>query len=76
MPYSLQDSSTVVQLKRRATMFGLRSFSYAGSKLWNDLPNYVKEMTDLSDFKFIYTLEMDQIILLIPVILVCFHKWD
>ena len=51
MPYSLRDSSIIEQPKRRTTTFGLRSFSYAGAKLWNELPNYVKEMADLSDFK-------------------------
>ena len=51
MPYSLRDSSIMEQQKRRTTTFGLRSFSYAGAKLWNELPIYVKEMTNLSDFK-------------------------
>ena len=56
MPYSLRDSSIIEQPKRKTTTFGLRSFSNAGAKLWNGLPNYVKEMTDLSDFKrTIYT---------------------
>ena len=51
MPYSLCDSSIIEQPKRRTITFGLRSFSYAGAKLWNELPNYVKGMADLSDFK-------------------------
>ena len=51
MPYSLRDSSILEQPKRRTTMFGIRSFSYVGAKLWNELPNYVKEITDLGDFK-------------------------
>ena len=51
MPYSLRDSSIIEQPKCRTTSFGLRSFSYTGAKLWNELPNYVKEMDDFSDFK-------------------------
>ena len=31
-------------------MFGLRSFTYLGSKLWNDLPNDFKE-ADLALFR-------------------------
>ena len=33
--------------------FGLRSISYIGAKLWNDLPNDFKETSDFTDFKSI-----------------------
>ena len=49
--YSLRDSSIMVQPKRNSTTFGLRSFSYFGSKLWNDLPNHFKGTTDFITFK-------------------------
>ena len=49
--YSLRDSSKLVQPKRNTTTFGLRSFTYFGSKLWNDLPIDFKETTDLALFK-------------------------
>ena len=49
--YSMRDSSIMVQPKRNSTTFGLRSFSYFGSKLWNDLPNHFKGTTDFITFK-------------------------
>ena len=48
--YSVRDSSKLVQSKRNTTTFGLRSFTYLGSKLWNDLPNDFKD-ADLALFK-------------------------
>ena len=45
--YSMRDSSKLVQPKRNTTTFGLRSFTYFGSKLWNDLPIDFSETTDL-----------------------------
>ena len=39
-----------VQSKRNTTTFGLRSFTYLGSKLWNDLPNDFKD-ADLALFR-------------------------
>ena len=29
------------------TTFGLRSYSYLAAKLWNDLPNYMKNISDM-----------------------------
>ena len=49
--YSLRDSSKLVQPKRNTTTFGLRSFTYFGSKLWNDLPIYFKDTDDLALFR-------------------------
>ena len=53
MPYRMRDSSLLEQSRCRTTTFGLRSISYIGAKLWNDLPSYLKETTYLSDFKMI-----------------------
>ena len=48
--YSMRDSSKLVQSKRNTTTFGLRSFTYLGSKLWDDLPNDFKD-ADLALFR-------------------------
>ena len=53
VPYRMRDSSLLEQSRCRTTTFGLRSISYIGAKLWNDLPSYLKETTYLSDFKMI-----------------------
>ena len=50
--YELRDSSRLVQPKPRTTNFGLRSFSYLASKLWNDLPNDMKSLTDTNINQF------------------------
>ena len=47
----MRDSSLLEQSRCRTTQFGLRSISYIGAKLWNDLPNDVKETSDFTDFK-------------------------
>ena len=52
VPYRMRDSSLLEQSRCRTT-FGLRSISYIGAKLWNDLPVCFKEATCLSDFKMI-----------------------
>ena len=51
VPYWMRDSCIIEQPKRRTTTFGLRSFSYVGTKVWNELPTYLTETTDLNDFK-------------------------
>ena len=53
VPYRMRDSSLLEQSRCRTTAFGLRSISYIGAKLWNDLPSYFKETTCLTDFKII-----------------------
>ena len=37
VPYQMRDSSLLEQSRCRTTAFGLRSISYIGAKLWNDL---------------------------------------
>ena len=50
LPYFLRDPSLLVQAKTNTTTFGLRKFSYLGSKLWNDLDNVLKhEIENLND---------------------------
>ena len=49
--YSVRESSLMVQPKGNTTIFGLRSFFYFGSKMWNDRPNHFKETTDFLTFK-------------------------
>ena len=51
VPYRMHGSCIIKHPKRRTTAFGLRSFSYVGAKLWNELPTSVKETNDLNDFK-------------------------
>ena len=51
VPYEMRDSSLLEQSRCRTTQFGLRSISYIGAKLWNDLPNDFKETSDFKDFK-------------------------
>ena len=48
VPYQMRDSSLLEQSRCRTTTFGLRSISYIGAKLWNDLPSYFKETTCLN----------------------------
>ena len=51
--YNMRDCSLLDQPKKRTTKFGLRSFSYLASKLWNDLPPHLKDlsMNDINEFK-------------------------
>ena len=38
-----------MQPPRNTTNFGLRTFSYLGSKLWNDLPAQMKNIDDIEE---------------------------
>ena len=51
--YSLRNPSLLVQPIVDTTNYGLRTFTYLGSKLWNDLPSSFKDIddTDIDDFK-------------------------
>jgi len=51
-PYFLRDPSLLVQPKTNTITFGLKTISYLGSKLWNDLENDFKhEIKILADIK-------------------------
>ncbi len=45
--------NNVTQPKCNIVSYGLNSFRYKGPKIWNSLPNYVKEAISLSEFKFL-----------------------
>ena len=55
-PYSLRDPSLLIQPLTNTTNFGLRSFAYLGSKLWNDLENdfknKIENLEDITPSKF------------------------
>ena len=47
-PYDLRNPHLLVQKKTNSVNFGLRSFGYLASKIWNDLPARFKDI-DISD---------------------------
>ena len=49
--YNLRDQSRLLQPKFNTKRYGYRSFKYFGSKIWNCLPPYVKNVNELSMFK-------------------------
>ena len=51
--YNLRDPQPLNQPKRNTTNYGLKTFSYLGTKLWNDMPNDMKCIsdTDIHEFK-------------------------
>lgn len=40
--YSLRDPDKLHSFKPNSSTFGVRSFTYIGCKLWNELPNSIK----------------------------------
>ena len=52
IPYGMRKSKKLVQPKTITTTFGLRSLSYVGAKLWNELPFDVDSGIDLDIFQF------------------------
>ncbi len=46
-------ASPLTQPKCNTVSYGLNSFRYKGPKLWNSLPNYIKEVISFSEFKFL-----------------------
>ena len=49
--YNMRDDCKIMQKRFNRTMYGYYSFSYYGSKLWNDLPVNVKTTECLNEFK-------------------------
>ena len=49
--YDMRSSVRFVQPKCHSVTYGLRSFSYKGSKVWNDLPEQCKNAVSLTEFK-------------------------
>ena len=52
-PYFLRNPLLLIQSKMNTTNFGLRSYSYLSSKLWNELPADFKDIenVDINLFK-------------------------
>ena len=50
--YSMRNNYIINQPKRNTTTFGLRSISYMGAKLWNDLPHHRLDFIDMSVIEF------------------------
>ena len=49
--YALRDQDTVIQKKFRTFAFGYQSFSYFGSRVWNNLPSDMKNTVNTDNFK-------------------------
>ena len=49
--YSLRNPVKLVQPMKRTSIYGLRSFSYTGAKLWNDLSPLLSNDVEIEDFK-------------------------
>ena len=50
-PYKLRDDNKLIQPLKRTTTFGIKSFAYFGTHLWNMLRNHIKNSVSLYDFK-------------------------
>ncbi len=51
MKYDLRDNNKLIQPKFNKITYGKNTFQYYGSHIWNQLPNTVKESTNLNSFK-------------------------
>ena len=51
MSYNLRDGSKLVLRKTKPSRFGINSFRFRGSLLWNNLPVSVKNCQSLIEFK-------------------------
>ena len=53
IPYETRKPIQLVQPLRHTTTYGLRTISYTGAKLWNDLPFCIEDITEMGaqDFK-------------------------
>ena len=50
-PYDTRDKNKLIQLLKRTTTYGLRSFQYYGAHVWNMLPINIKTAHLLHEFK-------------------------
>ena len=56
--YALRDRSKVENTKQKNTTYGMRSFTYIGAKLWNDLhPVFKCDLDDLDVDESVKTLK-------------------
>ena len=51
VPYTMRDNDKLIQPLKRTTGFGIKSFAYYGTHLWNMLPIDIKSTVTLSSFK-------------------------
>ncbi len=49
--YNLHSTVSLKQPKCNTVTYGLNSFQYKGAKIWNDLPNEIKNSITLAKFK-------------------------
>ena len=49
--YDMRDKSKLIQPKVNTVTHGLLSFQYHGAKIWNNLPNVMKQASTISKFK-------------------------
>ena len=56
LEYSLRNPVKVLQPKKRTTSYGLKTVSYTGAKLWNDLSHVLNSSVDYNEFKSLLTL--------------------
>ncbi len=49
--YNLRSAVSLKQPKCNTVTYGLNSFRYKGAKIWNDLPNKIKNSIKLAEFK-------------------------
>ena len=50
--HCLRDGTRLLQPKVRTTTHGLRTISYLGAKLWNDLPVHMKNIHHMDPYEF------------------------
>ncbi len=49
--YNLRSTVSLKQPKCNTVIYGLNSFRYKGAKIWNDLPNEIKNSIASAEFK-------------------------
>ncbi len=49
--YNLHSTVSLKQPKYNTVTYGLNSFLHKGAKIWNDLPNEIKNSITLAEFK-------------------------
>ena len=51
VPYNMRNVIILDQPKYKTVKYGQQNIKYQGAKLWNRLPNNIKEAVTLNDFK-------------------------
>ena len=50
--YSMRNPVKIIQPKRKTTHYGLRTFTYTGAKMWNELPFGLTSIDDIEINEF------------------------